>query len=135
MTEKKRTSISIDPANKHYLDERDNASAFVNRMLEHARKTGEVATAGIDVQIRQKQRELETARDKVENLERDIEELEDLRAQLMAEDDAEIKKARAALEGAEHDPANPAIKNWADKLGITAQELIRELEEGGEDNA
>jgi len=133
MTDKERRTVTLDPQNDKYLDEHDNASAFVNRMIEHARKTGEVATAGIDVQIRQKQRELETAEQKVANLERDIAELQELREQLMAEDQAEIEKARAALEGTERDPANPAIKNWADKLGITAEELIRELAEDEND--
>lgn len=128
MSDKERKSFSLDPKNKQWLDEKDNASAVVDRMIEHARKTGDVATAGIDVQIQQKQRELENAKSRVENLRQDLEELSRLREQLMVEETAGIEKARDALEGADRDPANPAIKNWADKLGITPQDLIERLD-------
>jgi len=39
-----------------------------------------------------------------------------------------MESAREALKGIERDPTNPAIKNWAKKLGMSPGKLIENLD-------
>jgi chromosome segregation ATPase len=41
--------------------------------------------------------------------------------------DKTLDEAREALEETDRDPNNPAIQNWAEKLNMTATELIEQL--------
>lgn len=66
-------------------------------------------------------------------------ELEELRKELSAlrskydekkeEEQETLQEAKDALTDVPRDPDNPAIENWADKIGIEPSELIAELED------
>jgi len=105
----------------------DNASAVVDDLLDQYRKTGDRATAALDLQIEQKEGELSEVQDTVSRLERELAELRELRSQFEEQESAELKKARKELEDTPKDPSNPAIENWAGKLGMEPTELIEKI--------
>jgi chromosome segregation ATPase len=127
MSDKKRKAVTLDPENHEYLQQQDNASAVVNDLVAQLRQGGDRQTAAIELQIEQKERELEEAEGKVDRLTRELTELRQLRATCEREEDARLEQADAALEGAELEPTNPAVENWAGKLGMTPGELVDEL--------
>lgn len=128
MSDKKPKSFTLDEENAELCDDLDNASAVVNDLLEQYRKGADKETVAIDLQIQQKERELRNAKRDVERLESDLQELKQLKAQIGVQEDAELQEARRELADTPRDPSNPAIKNWASKLGMTAQELVDRLE-------
>lgn len=127
MSDKKTRTVSLDPENDEFLRNEDNASAVVNDLVEQLRQGGDRHNAAIDLQINQKQRERKDAKKTVERLDREIQELRELKAAANKEEDAELQQAKAALEGVPRDVSNVAIQNWASKLGMPPQELIEQL--------
>lgn len=127
---KDRRGISVDPEVNEYLG-RDgvNASELIESLVREHMKIGDTQTVALEVQIRQKERELESTEERVEALKRDIAELRELQGQLASEDDEQLDAHLAALNNTPLDPTNPAIMNHAKTLDITPQELVRELEE------
>jgi len=128
MSDKERRTVTLDSENHEYLKKEDNASAVVNDLIEQLRQGGDRQTAAIELQIEQKERELSEAEGKVERLERELAELQELRANFEHEEDAELERAIEALEGTPRDPSNPAVENWAGRLGMTPAELVEELQ-------
>lgn len=129
MSDKKPKSFTLDKENAKMCDELDNASAVVNDLLTQYRQTGDRHTAAIDLEIEQKEREIEEKVGTVERLRQDVEELKQLKASFNEQEDAELQQAREELAETPKDPTNPAIQNWADKLGMTAQELVNTLQQ------
>jgi len=127
MSDKKRRSVTLDPENYEYLQQLDNGSAVINRVVSQLRKGGDEQTAAIDLQIRQKKRELSNAEDEVARIETELTELTQLRDELQNRDSVELVQAREALEGTPKEETNPAVQHWADKLGMTEQELLDAL--------
>lgn len=129
MSEKDHLSATVDAANVRWLEQFDNRSAFINRLLTQARKTGNPEQAGLDLQIQQKRRELQNAQDRVENLQRDLDELERMRRRMADKEPVTVQEAREALDVSTLDPTNPAVQNWAEKAGLTEHELIDRLQQ------
>jgi len=124
---KTRKSFTLDDENARWLEQRDNASAVVNRIVKHARVTGEGETAGIDAQIEQKRREFRDFKQRIESIEQDIDDLKERKQRVTNQESAELTEAKEVLADVPKDPTNPGIQNWADRLGMTPQELIEEL--------
>jgi len=127
MSEKKRRSVTLSPENDAYLRQQNNASAVIDDLVTQLREGGDKATAVLDMQIQQKRTELTEAENRVERLEQGLDDLIELRNEMQAKDSAELQEARAALSGVPDDPNNPAIKNWASKLGLSPEGLIERL--------
>jgi len=127
MSDKERRTVTLDSENHEYLKKEDNASAVVNDLINQLRQSGERQTAALDLQIEQKERELSEAETTVDRLERELAELRQLRANYEHEEDAKLERAIDALENTPRDPSNPAVENWAGRLGMTPAELVEEL--------
>lgn len=127
MTNKETRTFSLDPENDKMCENHDNASALVNDLLTQYRKGANRQSVAIDLQIEQKQRELEAKENETERIEQDLSELRQIKAAMGEQDDAELDSARDALADVSDDPTNPGVKNWADKLGMTPTELLDEL--------
>jgi len=125
---KETRTVSLDPENHEYLSDQDNASAFVNRLVEQARKGGGPETAAIDLQIRQKEREKTNLEDRLQSVKSDLSELYALKDEFEREEEASLQEARDVLADTEKDADNPAIQNWAKELGMTPTELVEELQ-------
>lgn len=125
---KETRTVTLDEENDEFLADQDNASAVVNDLVTQFREGGDRGTAALELQKKQKERDLETHKNFVENLEQDIAEIEALVQEFKREEDAELQEAQDALKHVPNDPENDAVQNWAQKLGMTPTELLSELE-------
>lgn len=124
---KETRTVSLDEENDEWLEEQNNASAVVNDLVEQARRNGGTQMAAINLQITQKERELEHRESDVDRLKREVEELRELKRLEQKEEEANLERAADALEGVPLEEDNPAVENWAEKLGMSAAELVEEL--------
>lgn len=75
----------------------------------------------LEREINDRESELSKARDELERLESVLEQSANAK-------ETKIEEARQSLEGTPREPENPAIKKWAEQIGMSPQELINELE-------
>jgi len=128
MTDKEVKSFTLDPENKRALDQTDNASAVVNDLVTQWRQGGKNRdTVALELRKRQKERQIEEAQDKLERLQTEDEEIERLLIEFECDEDAKLEEARNALANTPKDPNNGAVENWAQKLGVTPEQLIDSL--------
>jgi len=92
------------------------ATAAVERRIDE--KKQRIQT--LDREINERQRERAEEKDELELLQRQVENYEN-------KTDSKLKKAREELSDTPKDADNPAIENWAKKLGMTPEELINQL--------
>jgi len=126
---KERRTVSISEENDEYLSDHPNASDLVDELVRKYRDGADKGTAAIEVQLEQKREELRAAKRDVERIEQNVAELEQLKAELSRTENAQIAEAKrelSSIEG-ELDPTNPAVQNWAEKIGMTPAELIAEI--------
>jgi len=128
---KKRKSITFDEDNYEFLSNHDNASALVRDLVEQYRTDGNREKAALKLRQQQKQRELESSREDVNRLENDLEEITELLQEVKDVESEQWDNAVSALENTPKEPDNPAVENWADKLGLTPTALIEQLPEDG----
>lgn len=127
MTDRKRKTVTLEPANYQELQDSDNASAVVNDLVGQWRKTGARDTAGIELQIEHKERELKEARQTVARLEDELDDLRQMVDEFEATETDGLEEAREKLRGTELHPENPAVQNWSERLGIPPSKLIEEV--------
>jgi chromosome segregation ATPase len=131
---KTRKTITIDSELAEIVDRRDefNLSGFVNVCLEqHFSADGATSpqATALKAKLEQVEEELEDAERKRERLRSRRQEIE---AELEDVEDDEpelLEQAREKLSNTPKDPDNPAIQNWASKLGMPSEELVEELEQ------
>lgn len=128
--EKKVKSFTVDRGNAEFLTEQDNASALVNDLVEKYRTDGNRELAALELRREQKRRELEQAREEVARLENDLEEIDALIDDADAEEASKIEDASESLPPSRRlDHDNPAVENWARKLGMPVSTFLEELRE------
>jgi len=123
---KKVTSVSIDEELGRRLENDDhvNASGLFNQFLKEYYATGSVD--GVDLRLRRLDRELQKARDKVERLEAEREELLERKEQQEEAQSEELEEALDVLQSIPNrklGPDNPAVVNHANDLGLSPREL------------
>jgi len=127
MTKETRT-FSLDPDNDEFLANHDNASALVNDLITQYREGADRNTVALELQIEQKRRAKESKAKEVERLDDDIEELEQLKEEFQNQKPSGLEEAKDALTDTPRKENNPAIQNWASRLGMAPEELIKELD-------
>ena len=130
MTERLVAEIDEDLKRRAKVDPRP-IKEIVEKSLQTEFATA--ATAAIERRIDEKRQRIETLRSEINRRERELadvqDELERLQAQLERHDAQQDQwdEAREKLRETPRDTDNPAIQQWADKLGVSPQELIDEL--------
>jgi len=127
-----RKQITVDPKLAEEVERRDefNLSGFVNRCLEHHFAGG--SQTGIDESALRA--EIERLEEEIDDVEREKQKLRERRSQLeekldeLDDEPALMDQAREKLAQTPRDPSNPAIENWASKLGMTSDELVAQLD-------
>lgn len=129
---KKRRSFTIDPDIHKLLaeDTTTNASALVNQFLKEYYETGKETDRAflrqrldhIERQIAHKRDELELLREERERIETELDRKQDSREEL-------IEQAKPIIRGKD-DPENPAVRNWAGKLGMDPEEFLTVVKNG-----
>jgi len=131
MVDKTQRTVYINTNNDRFLAEADNASAVVNDLVEQFRKNGKGREmAALQLRLNQKLRELENARENVDRLETDVEEIKTLMEEAQnANSDAleEAKEALNRIDEEDLDRENPAVEHWAEKTGMTPTQLLKEV--------
>ena len=127
-------SVNLDEELVEYIDERsDNRSAFINDLVENHRDSKSIANEAVAEfrkrQLKQKKAALES---ELELFEDELEEVNKTLKSSHEMAEVELAEAREALEeaGVNITPTNPAVENWAEKLGVTPVELVEKLEDG-----
>lgn len=129
----KMLSFRVPPELKELVD----ADPRTNQEIGQAalwREFGGKRRGAIDRQIKEKrkrvqlvQREKENRESELEKLQNEIDTLRDKAEAVEQQADAKLSEAIEALETTPRNPQNPAIENWAGKLGMTPTELLEEL--------
>jgi len=129
---KSRKTITIDDELARLVDDRDafNLSGFVNSCLEQHFADGNAASpelAALRAELEQIERELSDIENKRDRLHEERTRIEE---QLDGVEDDEpelLDQARTKLADTPRDAENPAIQNWAAKLGMPVERLLDEL--------
>jgi len=124
MSDKKRKSLTLDEENYECLQQEDNASAVVNDLVSNYRRTGDRGTAGLELRLKHVEDQLHSAQERVEMFENQAKDIKRLIKERKREEDTELRQAREALEHVPQEADNPAVENWAEKLGMTPPELL-----------
>ena len=131
---KKRKNISIDDNLAKIVEERDefNLSGFVNRCLEEhfsATSATNPQEAVLRAELDEIESELSELNSKKEQMRERRNQIEEKLDNVEGQEPEMIAQARDNLRGTPRDADNPAVQNWASKLGITSEQLVGELEQ------
>jgi predicted nucleic acid-binding Zn-ribbon protein len=120
------------------LDENySNRSGLIDDLLTRARKgEGEIDRAVARYQREQLQREKSTLETQMKSVEAQLQTIEERLDRKDRERQANLSEVRESLDqaGVEVTPTNDAVKTKAEKLGMTAQQLVDELAVAGGDS-
>lgn len=133
---KSRRTVSLDESHNAWLEDPDrNASGLINDLIEHYRRRGRTEDVALGMRF--------------EHLKGEIKRLEERRAEIEEElsnkrterdriaEKLEVKETRIedavedflALNGnPDHEPDNPAVKNYANKAGLVPEDFIEKVE-------
>lgn len=136
---KARRTVTIDEVIDDELRERPlNASKVVNDLLREYLIGGDSTAVGKEIRIQHIEKEIQEQQNRREQLNRRIERLRNERERLereienqQAEFEEQLAEAKPYVEGRPAD--NPAVQNWAEKLGMTPMELKQKVEEADPD--
>jgi hypothetical protein len=112
-----------------------NASDLINRMLRHYRDGGRLADVALGMRLEELRREREDAEAEISRLESRVSDIRDEERRL--ERKLENKETRLdsavdeflGLDGTPAlDPDNAAVKNYAAKAGVPAEQFVEEVE-------
>lgn len=130
---KRRKTVSIDEELADIVDRRDsfNLSGFVNTALEthFAQDSASSAqSAALQAQLEELEAEIEQVEVEKERLRERRERIEERLDEEVNSEPEIMAQARAKLENTPRDADNPAIQNWAAKIGIPPEDLLDELD-------
>jgi len=129
MSDKKRTSITIDQEVYEFLQQGQiNQSGLINELVQRYRESKDRDVAALEQQRERLIEEAEELEERAETKRQHAANLEELIAEAKEHKQTDVDRAREALEHTDKEPDNPAIKRWAEKLGMTPEKLINVLE-------
>jgi len=134
MSEKERKTFSLDAEVVEQLNEKNlNASGVANDLLQEYLVGGTTAAVGKEIRIQHIEQEIEEQLTERDRINRRIERLRNERQRLERQIEQQQAEHRDRLEEAAEyvrgkDPNNPAVENWAEKLGMDTHELLEKVE-------
>jgi len=131
MTEKKRTSITVDPAVYEFLKQPDvNQSGLINELVKEYKDNEKRQVAALKLRRDHLLQEATEAEETAEQKREQAAEVEALLEDARNAESDKLQQAREALSGIDDrdlSPENPAVQNWADKLDLSPEELLKQL--------
>jgi len=123
-------SVTLSEENIAWLDANyNNRSGYLDDLLTQAREgTGEIDEAIKRFQIEQLKADIAGAKSQLETKEARLNSLQAELESKEQEKERELEKAKDILEGANLTPDNPAVEKWADKVDMTPEQLIEEMQ-------
>lgn len=124
-----KITVSLSEENVSWLDANyNNRSGYIDDLLTQAREgSGQVEEAIREYQIQELTADVNGMESELETKKARLESLRAERRSERAEKERKIEDAREALDGTRLTPDNPAVKNWAEDIGMTPEELIEEI--------
>lgn len=134
MSDRTPTSVNLETDHAEWMDrENINCSELVNDLIDRYRSgRSQIDDAVREMRIEQLESEVDSLSTEAE---RKREELDQLREEHTRAEDFREEQLPEALEALSNIPSgkrgpdNPAVQHWADKLQMTATELLAELDE------
>jgi predicted CopG family antitoxin len=132
MSDKKRTSITVDEDVYEYLSRGEvNQSGLINELVKEYKRNDKRQIAALRTRYQELIGDAEEAAERAERKYAEAEEVQELIEEAKKGEVDGIEAAREALDGIPEDRVtedNPAVQNWADKLGIAPSELVQQLQ-------
>jgi post-segregation antitoxin (ccd killing protein) len=132
MSDKKRTSITIDEEVYEYLKQSEiNQSGLINELVKEYKRNDKRRVAALETRYQELIGDAEEAAARAERKYAEAEEVQELLEEARKGNVNGIEAATDALSEIPDErltPENPAVQNWADKLGITATQLVQQLQ-------
>jgi len=129
MSEKKRTSITVDPDVYEFLKQPDvNQSGLINELVKQYRDNQDRQVAALELRVEHLEEEAKRDRENAQRKQQQAEEIRELLQDARQTEQTKLQEARNALENTPLKPDNPGVENWADKLDMSPTELIERLE-------
>jgi hypothetical protein len=112
----------------HYLEQKDNKSAYLRKLVRADMRGADTELAGLEMQIQTLEKQAQTKAEEERMLQERAEELRELKQSMRGQQQRGLSEARVELSDTPRDPTNPAIKNWAERVDLSPEELVQELE-------
>lgn len=130
MSDREPRSVNFDVDNLQWMDENiGNRSEFINDLIHQYRQgTSEMNDAVARFRLEQLAQQEASLETRLESIRSEKEAVRDNLNVAEEIKESELEEARENLKGTPRDPSNPAIQKWAEKVGMTAPELIEELD-------
>jgi predicted nucleic acid-binding Zn-ribbon protein len=124
-----RITITVSEENLSWLDANyNNRSGYINDLLTKAKEgSGQVDDAIRRYQIQQLKSEITGMETEIQTKKQRLETLENERENEIKEQERLLEEAKSSLDGTELVSENPAVQTWAEKVGMTPEELIEEV--------
>jgi len=129
MSEKKRTSISLDKDVYRFLKQSEiNQSGLINELVKEYQNSEDRQVAALELQYERLSDEADEFEERAKKKRQEAAEVKQLLEEARNTDDHKVKEAIEALDGiSELSPDNPAVTNWSEKTGLTPTELIERV--------
>lgn len=128
---KERRTITLDPAADEYLGQEGvNASELVNKLVKNHYAAGGDELSMLDLREQQLESDVANLEARLETKREELEQIRDRKRSLKDEKDDRLDDAVDALAGrhGQLQASNPAVENWADKLGMPPEALVEEIQ-------
>ena len=127
---KERRAVSLDPEVDAYLAREEvNASGLVNDLVKR-HMNGDAGTDALrELRRKQLKSEIESYEKQAEQKREELETLNEVESEEEQERKAKLADAIEKAKDAPRDPDNPAIKEQANRVGMSPGEFIDELPE------
>jgi len=129
--EKKRTSVSLPRETYEWLSDAPvENSALIAELLDEYRQSRTERVAGLEMQLKHAKTERDDLKQQYEHAEERVADLEERLSEARVDETAVIDDERESLDtlpDRQLTADNPAVKNWAEKAGLSPEELLARL--------
>lgn len=121
-------SVTLDPDVDSYLSTPNvNASGLINRLVKHHQLGGGDGVQMLELRRQQLRSEIESMERSVEAKREELERINEQISEYETDIEEIVREADEALDEHLRSADNPAVKNWAQKAGISQQKLLEKL--------
>lgn len=133
MSDKVRRSITVEKeVNEMLSQERVNASGLLNDLARQHFSSGGSRELMLDLRIEQVESDIGELESRIESKKEELEHLKEEKKMISEQESAEIKEAIESVEKIvpeKRSVDNVAVKNKAEKVGLTPKQLLDRVEE------
>jgi len=122
-------SFKVDDELFNYLQKKHNKSAYLRELVKADMRDDSGNLVGLQMQIETLEQQAQSHAEKEEMFQQRAEELKEVLDQSKENTQRGLQEAKENLTGVDRDPTNPAIQRWAEKIGMSPEQLCEELDD------